>query len=70
MLKQLKIYYTSDNLQGNVNVRFVTNVSFKKNSPFFIHSPIYTFTKYLLHIYCMPSAIVLLYKLKQSFEFL
>ena len=63
MLKQLKIHYTSDSLKGNVNMRFVTDASFKNHS-FFIHSLIYTLTKYLLHSYRVPSTIAILCKLK------
>ena len=60
MSKQVKIYYTSNNLQGNVNVRFVTNVSLKIFFSFFTHPPIYMLTKYLLHSYRMPGALPLL----------
>lgn len=60
MSEQLKIYNTSENLQGNVDVRFVTNVSFKKL--FIFHLPTHLYThQVFLHNYWIPGAIPLLF---------
>lgn len=64
MLKQLKIYYTSDNLKGNVNLTHYQRI-FKKS--FILHSFIYTFTKYLLYSHCVLINIIILWKLKHNY---